>query len=233
MKTAALSLLLAASATSANPLKSRTDGIQGFDISSYQINVDFSGAYDAGAPFLMIKATEGTTYIDSSFSNHYDGATDAGLIRGAYHFAHPDSSSGATQAEYFLAHGGDWTNDGQTLHGMLDIEYDPSGSTCYGLSPSDMISWVKDFGETYHSKAGRYPMIYTTADWWDTCTGGSAAFSTDYPLVLAQYASSISTVPGGWPYQSFWQNSDSYSYGGDSDIWNGNEDSLKAFAKGS
>jgi GH25 family lysozyme M1 (1,4-beta-N-acetylmuramidase) len=116
---------------------------------------------------------------------------------------------------------------------MLDIEYNPSGSTCYGLSASDMVAWVKEFGETYNSKTRRYPMIYTTADWWDTCTGDSTAFSRDYPLVLAQYASSVSTVPGGWSYQSFWQNSDSYSYGGDSDIWNGSEDSLKTFAKGS
>lgn len=115
---------------------------------------------------------------------------------------------------------------------MLDIEYNPSGATCYGLSASAMVAWVKDFGETYKSKTGRYPMIYTTADWWNTCTGGSTALSQDYPLVLARYSSSVGTVPGGWPYQSFWQNSDSYSYGGDSDIWNGSEDNLKTFAKG-
>ncbi|KAJ6105121.1 hypothetical protein N7523_010195 [Penicillium sp. IBT 18751x] len=233
MKTATLCLFLTAGAASARPLESRASGVQGFDISGYQSTVDFSSAYSAGARFVMIKATEGTTYIDSSFSSHYEGATDAGLIRGGYHFAHPDSSSGATQAEYFLAHGGGWTNDGQTLPGMLDIEYNPSGSTCYGMSEAAMISWVQDFGETYNSKTGRYPMIYTTADWWNTCTGGSTAFSKDYPLVLAQYATSISTIPGGWSYQSFWQNSDSYSYGGDSDLWNGSEANLKTFAKGS
>lgn len=183
-------------------------------------------------PDTTHQATEGTTYIDKSFSSHYDGATSAKLIRGGYHFAHPDSSSGATQAEYFLAHGGGWTNDGQTLPGMLDIEYNPSGSTCYGLSASDMVSWIKDFGDTYKSKTGRPPMIYSTADWWKTCTGDSTAFSADYPLVLAQYASSISTVPGGWPFQDFWQNDDSYTYGGDSDLWNGTEEQLVTFAKG-
>jgi GH25 family lysozyme M1 (1,4-beta-N-acetylmuramidase) len=154
------------------------------------------------------------------------------LIRGGYHFAHPDSSSGAKQAEYFLAHGGGWSNDGKTLPGMLDIEYNPSGATCYGISKSAMVAWVKDFGETYKSKTGRYPMIYTTADWWNTCTGGSTAFSKDYPLVLARYSTSVGTIPGGWSYQSFWQNSDKYTYGGDSDLWNGSEASLKTFAKG-
>lgn len=86
-----------------------------------------------------MQATEGTTYIDSSFSSHYSGATTAGLIRGGYHFAHPDASTGAAQATFFLAHGGGWSNDGKTLPGMLDIEYNPNGATCYGLSASAMV----------------------------------------------------------------------------------------------
>lgn len=61
-------------------------------------------------------------YIDPEFSNNYVAATNAGIIRGGYHFAHPDASSGATQAQYFLAHGGGWSSDGITLPGALDIE---------------------------------------------------------------------------------------------------------------
>ncbi|KAJ5205143.1 Glycoside hydrolase family 25 [Penicillium cf. griseofulvum] len=205
--------------------------VQGFDISGYQPSVDFAGAHAAGARFVMIKATEGTSFISSSFSAQYVGATNAGLIRGGYHFAQPGSSSGAAQAKYFLAHGGGWSDDGLTLPGMLDIEYNPSGATCYGLSQSAMVAWIKDFGETYKGTAGRYPMIYTTTDWWNTCTGGSTAFGNDYPLVLARYAGSVGTIPAGWPFQSFWQNSDAYSFGGDSEIWNGTEESLKKFAK--
>jgi hypothetical protein len=53
---------------------------------------------------------------------------------------------------------------------MLDIEYNPSGATCYGLSASAMVSWINSFVTTYHSKTGVYPMIYSTADWWSTCT---------------------------------------------------------------
>jgi GH25 family lysozyme M1 (1,4-beta-N-acetylmuramidase) len=113
---------------------------------------------------------------------------------------------------------------------MLDIEYNPYGATCYGLSASQMVSWISDFVNTYKSSTGRYPMIYTTADWWNTCTGNSKSF-TECPLVLARYSSSVGTIPGGWPYQSFWQNSDSYAYGGDSEIWNGSLDNLKTFAK--
>ena len=45
-------------------------------------------------------------YRNPDFSSQYDGATSTGLIRGSYHFAHPDRSSGAAQANYFVAHGG-------------------------------------------------------------------------------------------------------------------------------
>ena len=184
-------------------------------------------------PNTAHQATEGTTYIDKSFSSHYDGATSAKLIRGGYHFAHPDSSSGATQAEYFLAHGGGWTNDGQTLPGMLDIEYNPNGATCYGLSASAMVSWIKDFVDTYHGKTGRYPIIYTTNDWWSTCTGNSKAFSSTCPLNLARYgSSSVGTIPGGWSFETFWQWADSGTFPGDQDIFNGSESGLKKLATG-
>lgn len=45
----------------------------------------------------------------------------AGLIRGAYHVARPDQSSGNAQAAYFLAHGGGWTGDGKTLPGAVEL----------------------------------------------------------------------------------------------------------------
>lgn len=65
---------------------------------------------------------------------------------------------------------------------MLDIEYNPSGATCYGLSASAMVTWIADFVNTYHAKTTRYPLIYSTNDWWRTCTGNSARFSGESPL---------------------------------------------------
>lgn len=115
---------------------------------------------------------------------------------------------------------------------MLDIEYNPNGATCYGLSASAMTSWISDFVNTYHAAVGVYPLIYSTANWWEECTGNTAAFHTTCPLVLADYNSSPGTIPGGWPYQTIWQNSDSYKYGGDSDIFNGDLTQLQKIAKG-
>ncbi|MCJ1441248.1 MAG: hypothetical protein MMC23_001734 [Stictis urceolatum] len=232
MKLSTISLIAAADLVSAAPLEKRIAGVPGFDISHYQGTVDFESAYSSGARFVIIKATEGTDYTDPGFSDHYDGATAAGLIRGGYHFAHPDTSTGSAQASYFFKNGGGWSDDGITLPGMLDIEYAPSGDTCYGLSQSAMVSWITSFVNEYQSLSGRWPLIYSTNDWWTTCTGNSDAFSGNSPLVLARYGSSPGTIPGGWGYQTIWQNSDSYTYGGDSDFFNGSLDNLKKLATG-
>ncbi|KAE8223738.1 hypothetical protein CF319_g3266 [Tilletia indica] len=205
-------------------------GVPGFDISHYQSSVNFNTQYSNGARWVYIKATEGTTYTDSSFSSHYTGATNAGLLRGGYHFARPDVSSGATQANFFISNGGGWSGDGRTLPGALDIEYNPYGATCYGLSQSAMVSWIKSFSDTYKSKTGRYPTIYTTTDWWTQCTGNSAAFSSTNALWIARYSSSVGTLPNGWGYYSFWQYADSGTFPGDQDVWNGSLAGLKSYA---
>jgi GH25 family lysozyme M1 (1,4-beta-N-acetylmuramidase) len=55
-------------------------------------------------------------------------------VRGAYHFGLPDRASGAAQAEFFVANGGRWTNDGKTLPPVLDIEYNPYSTAVMALS---------------------------------------------------------------------------------------------------
>ncbi|KAJ2978677.1 hypothetical protein NUW58_g7423 [Xylaria curta] len=218
MKAALLSLLGLANGTLAV--------VQGFDISHYQSSVNFAAAYNSGARFVIIKATEGTSYIDPKFSSHYTGATNAGFIRGGYHFAHLDVSSGATQANYFLAHGGGWSGDGITLPGMLDLE-----GSCV-LSASATVAWIRDFSNTYHARTGVYPLLYTNPSWWQSCTGNSNAFVNTNPLVLARYNSVAGTPPGGWPYYTIWQYNDAYPYGGDSDRFNGDMAGLLRLARG-
>ena len=84
--------------------------VQGFDVSNYQSSVDMQSAYNSGARWVYIKATENTNYISPAFSGQYTDATNAGLIRGGYHFANPGLTSGAAQADYFVANGGGWVS---------------------------------------------------------------------------------------------------------------------------
>ncbi len=185
----------------------------GVDVSHYQGTVHWATVRKSGIRFAVIKATEGTTYRDSKFSTNYSNAKRAGLIRGAYHFALPNRSSGATQANYFISHGGGWSRDNHTLPGVLDIEYNPYGSTCYGKSHSAMRSWIASFVNRYHTRTGRWAIVYSTYDWWRSCTGNSGSFSKD-PLWLARYASSPGTVPAGWHTWTCWQYTSSASVPG-------------------
>ncbi|KAG1864853.1 glycoside hydrolase superfamily, partial [Suillus subluteus] len=153
------------------------------------------------------------------FSNQYIGATNAGLIRGGYHFAHPDLSSGATHANCFLAHGGGWSaaSDGITLPGALDIKCEPI--EYYGHTVSSMVSCIKSFSDTWTATARHYLIIYTTTDWWTTCTGNSAAFGTTNLLRITIYSTSVGTLLVGWQYETFLQYADTSS--GDTDLLNG------------
>ncbi len=205
---------------------------QGLDVSSYQGDVDWTTVKADGAQFSYVKATEGTYYTNPYFTEQYNGSYGEGIIRGSYHFAIPNGGSGASQANYFLAHGGGWSADGMTLPGALDIEYNPYGAECYGLSQSAMVSWIKSFVYRYHRVSTRWPVIYSTADWWSTCTGNSTAFGKTSPLWLADYNGSPGTVPGNWATYTFWQFASSGTFPGDQDVFNGSYTRLQVLAKG-
>ncbi|KIJ70585.1 glycoside hydrolase family 25 protein [Hydnomerulius pinastri MD-312] len=198
-------VLLAATLVGASPVEKRSEPF-GIDVSSNQGSVNWSSWKSKGVTFAYIKATEGVSYVNPDFNAQHAGATKAGMIRGGYHFARPNDGAGSTQASYFLRHGGGWSGDGKTLPGALDIEYNPTkgGNECYGLGHSSMVSWVKSFSNEYHSKTGRYPIIYTTTDWWKSCTGNSASFASTSPLWIA-HPGSIGPLPAGWRSAAIWQ----------------------------
>jgi GH25 family lysozyme M1 (1,4-beta-N-acetylmuramidase) len=206
--------------------------LPGIDVSAYQGDIDWS-VVAPHIDFAYAKATEGTYYTNADFYNQYEGPYQHGVIRGAYHFAIPNNSSGATQANYFIAHGGGWSGDGRTLPGALDIEYNPYGSECYGLTQSQMVSWIHSFVNQYAAREHVYPVIYSTTDWWTTCTGDSGVFGGTDPLWIANYtASHGGTLPNGWGFYTFWQYADHGTYPGDQDVFNGAYSQLQAIAKG-
>jgi beta-glucosidase-like glycosyl hydrolase len=203
---------------------------RGMDVSSAQGNVDWQAAYNNGARFAYVKATEGTTYTNPYFAQQYNGSYNIGMIRGAYHYAHPDSSSGTAQADYLLAHGGGWSGDGQTLPPALVLQPGAS-ATCYGLSAAAMVSWIKAFSDDVHTKYSKYPMIYTTFSWWNTCTANSSAFAATNPFWIASYTATAPTsIPAGTATWTMWQNASSGLLPGGQDRFNGSFTQLRALA---
>ncbi|MEU3373062.1 lysozyme [Streptomyces sp. NPDC006711] len=243
-------LVLGCTALTALPGARAAGRPAGHDVSSHQGDVDWASARSRGASFVYVKATESTSYRNPSFGQQYGGALRAGLLRGAYHFAVPDQSSGRAQAAFFVTNGGAWRDDGRTLPPAVDLEHNPygkdakdaragddakgsGGDACYGLTPAAMSTWIAAFSDEVRLRTGRRPVIYTSTAWWNACTGHSRAFAGDHPLWLARYAATPGALPAGWSYWTFWQHANgSGILPGDQDLFNGTPEQLKRFAAG-
>jgi GH25 family lysozyme M1 (1,4-beta-N-acetylmuramidase) len=213
------------------PTDTRATKTEGVDVASYQGGVAWSTLWNSGVRWAYTKASEGTYYTNPYFSEQYSGSYAVGMIRGAYHFATPDTTGGAAQADYFVDHGGGWSKDGKTLPGVLDIEWNPYGASCYGKSESAMVAWIRDFLNRYKARTGRDAVIYTATNWWTECTGNYAGFAAN-PLWIARYASTVGTLPAGWSTYTMWQYTSTGPTVGDHDKFNGSTEKLLAFSYG-
>lgn len=218
--------------TSGTPGSPRAAQTEGVDVSSHQGNVAWSTLWNSGVKWAYVKATEGTYYKNPYFAQQYNGSYNVGMIRGAYHFATPDTTTGAAQADYFVNNGGGWSRDGKTLPGALDIEWNPYGATCYGKSQSAMVTWIRDFLNRYKARTGRDAVIYTATSWWTQCTGNYSGFGASNPLWIARYASTVGTLPAGWPYYTMWQYTSTGPTVGDHNRFNGDLSRVVALANG-
>ncbi|MFJ6849916.1 lysozyme [Streptomyces sp. NPDC091271] len=205
---------------------------EGVDVSSHQGNVAWSTLWNSGVKWAYVKATEGTYYKNTYFTQQYTGSYDVGMIRGTYHFATPDTTSGAAQANYFVDNGGGWSKDGRTLPGVLDIEWNPYGAQCYGKTQAGMVAWIRDFVNTYKARTGRDAVIYTATSWWKDCTGNNAGFGATNPLWVARYNTTVGELPAGWGYYTMWQYTSSGPTVGDHNHFNGALDRVVALANG-
>ncbi|MFF5423058.1 MULTISPECIES: lysozyme [unclassified Streptomyces] len=205
---------------------------EGVDVSSHQGNVAWTTLWNSGVKWAYVKATEGTYYKNPYFAQQYNGSYNVGMIRGAYHFATPDTASGAAQADYFVNNGGGWSKDGRTLPGALDIEWNPYGATCYGKTQTGMVAWIRDFLNRYKYRTGRDAVIYTATSWWKQCTGNYSGFGASNPLWIARYASEVGELPAGWPYYTMWQYTSSGPTVGDHNHFNGDLSRVQALAYG-
>ncbi|MEU3477486.1 lysozyme [Streptomyces sp. NPDC033754] len=205
---------------------------EGVDVSSHQGNVAWSTLWNSGVKWAYVKATEGTYYKNTYFTQQYNGSYNVGMIRGTYHFATPDTTAGAAQADYFVNNGGGWSADGKTLPGVLDIEWNPYGATCYGKTASGMVAWIQDFVNRYKYRTGRDAVIYTATSWWKQCTGNYGGFAATNPLWIARYATTVGELPAGWQYYTMWQYTSSGPTVGDHNHFNGDYSRVQALANG-
>jgi lysozyme len=149
----------------------------------------------AGATFGIVKATEGSGYLNPYFAVDYAAARRVGLTRGSYHFAHPGYpilSSAVGQAQFYAEHLGSVATT-KTLPPALDLE------VTGGLSGGALVTWAQDFLMTLHRLTGRVPMVYSYPWFWTNSLDDPSALAR-YPLWMASYASTVSPTPALWQY---------------------------------
>jgi GH25 family lysozyme M1 (1,4-beta-N-acetylmuramidase) len=196
--------------------------VPGVAVGAGDAGIDWAQLTAQGVRFAYVEDTTGTSSGNPSFAQEYAGAAAAGMFVGATHFALPNASSGAAQADYLLGHGGGWSADSGTLPPVLDIETNPYGGQCYGLSAANLVSWIGQFTAEVHARTSRWPVVYTSTAWWVTCTGSSTAFGAD-PL----WVTGTGALPPGWTAATF----RSATTGNDT-AYQGTEAQLNTFANG-
>ncbi len=183
---------------------------RGVDVASYQhpngAAINWSRVHASGIGFAAVKATEGGYYRNPYARADLAQARAAGLSVVAYAFAIPNgngaSGSPVTQADYLLRYLGTMS---RSVPVMLDIEYNPYGRTCYGLTARAMVSWISSFNFEVKAKTGRKPIMYVPVYWWAACTGSSTGFG-QRQLWVPDYTTAPSPLlPAGWKTWSFWQ----------------------------
>ncbi len=128
-----------------------------------------------GVEYAFIKVSQGNTIYDVNFEDHWAGAKEAGLLRGAYHVYHP-AVKYALQAEWIKKH---YMGDGE-LPLVLDAEID------LGYSNDYLIGEINGLLEMLKSAFKRV-IIYTGAWWWNQNMTPSKAWMSTYDYWLASY----------------------------------------------
>lgn len=144
--------------------------IYGRDVSNWQ------GSYQwpDDLAFGFAKASEGTGFVDAQFAHNWTAMAAKKMVRGAYHFGHPDHNP-TTEANHFLsvvrARG---LHDGDLL--ALDLE------TTDGNTAAHVASWARQFCAHVTTQVGRKPLLYTFVSF---ARGGYCAGLGTYPLWIA------------------------------------------------
>jgi lysozyme len=138
--------------------------VHGVDVSRFQTAVDWHQARANGVNFAFIKATEGGDQVDPMFRDHWRGAAQAGIPRGAYHFFY-HCRPAIEQARWFIAH---VPRAPGSLPPVLDMEWTPFSPTCTTRRDGAVIrAEAMVFANAIEAHYGQRPILYTSVDFFE------------------------------------------------------------------
>ena len=197
--------------------------IHGIDISHHQGNIDWTKLSNAMIDrtyvrFIMVKATEGSDYIDEMFEENFRKAKEHNFIRGAYHYWSKNSTA-RQQAFFYIDHVDLEIGD---LPPVLDVEVKPENMSTENFQ-LEILGWLHIVEDRYHTK----PIIYTYYKFKEAYLNDERFDA--YPLWIAHYYVNSVEYEGKW---KFWQHTDVGKIPGiegyvDLDIYNGSHYDLE------
>jgi lysozyme len=163
------------------------------DLSHWQGPVDFAMAKTVGIAAVILKATQGSHWIDATFAARFDAATAAGLLVGGYHFL--DSSSLQLQVANFLS-----MAEGCSV---LALDAEPNG-----IGGTVTVAQTAEAAARLHMATGHMPLVYVGRYGPDgRGTGFPNAVLSRCPLWLPAYGARP-VCPPGWSTWKLWQHTD-------------------------
>lgn len=180
--------------------------IQGIDGSMHQGEIDFKSTMLADMRFAFVKMTEGVGYTDPLFLKNWKKLIelDGTYIRGAYHFARPDSVGGQADGENEAKYAARvLKKSGYYDRGCLPLALDFEKYS--NATPTQNKLWVSGFISVIEKEFGRKPIIYTGKNIWKYELGSTDLF-VQCPLWQVFYAKrAIEPVKMPWQKWTFWQ----------------------------
>jgi lysozyme len=133
----------------------------GIDVSHHQGAIDWNRVAADDVSSAYIKATEGSDFTDPRFEENWEGAADAGLARGAYHFFSL-CTSGDLQARHFLETVPD---DAEALPPAVDLELAGNCGDC--PDAATVRRELDGFLRLVESETGQGVVLYVGDDFED------------------------------------------------------------------
>ena len=190
--------------------------LKGIDISHHQNGLDLS---KIDCDFVIIKATEGKSYVDPCCDTFFQKALSLGKKIGIYHFANNSDNTAEQEANWFIQN-----TKGYIGKAIPVLDWEDSGHT-------GDVAWAKKWLDIVSEAYGCKPMIYMSESVVNSNDWSSVA-NADYGLWVAKYRdynadynydmSNAGNKPNVkyWNTIALWQ----WTSSGRLDGWNGNLD---------
>jgi len=195
-----------------------TPTIHGIDVSHHQGEINWTRVYSGGYRFAFVKATEGDArppvIIDPNFETNINNGSNAGLLMGAYHLAHPEMNNAVDEAQFFVSIAGSYLK-GEYLRPALDLEQEIVNKVIDEKGKDEgkryLSNWVETWISTVKEETGVEPIIYVSSDSAENYLNKSIA---KYNLWIAHYTYDPDIPPrtGIWDSWDFWQWSNESKY---------------------